>query len=116
MEKSIPRKIFDRLLYIMCSQNWENMATHFWIKQALEVKDKIMQELKCSLLPEVLCMSGVYGQMVKKCIAEWSILPLCVNVSDVIIQEYFICVYLCFMIYLCGHLQHNDARIFFIKT
>ncbi|BFZ01386.1 hypothetical protein BsWGS_04423 [Bradybaena similaris] len=37
MEKSIPRKIFDRLLYIMCSQNWENMATHFWIKQALEL-------------------------------------------------------------------------------
>ncbi|GFN80649.1 transformation/transcription domain-associated protein [Plakobranchus ocellatus] len=37
MEKSIPKKVFDRLLYIMCSQNWENMGTYFWIKQALEL-------------------------------------------------------------------------------
>ena len=37
MEKSIPKKVFDRLLYMMCSQNWENMGTYFWIKQALEV-------------------------------------------------------------------------------
>ncbi|RUS77842.1 hypothetical protein EGW08_014394 [Elysia chlorotica] len=37
MEKSIPKKVFDRLLYMMCSQNWENMGTYFWIKQALEL-------------------------------------------------------------------------------
>ncbi|XP_055874365.1 transformation/transcription domain-associated protein-like isoform X5 [Biomphalaria glabrata] len=37
MEESIPRKLFDRLLYLMCSQNWENMGIHFWIKQALEL-------------------------------------------------------------------------------
>lgn len=37
-EKSIPRRIFDRLLYITCSQNWEAMGSHFWIKQAAEVK------------------------------------------------------------------------------
>ncbi|CAL1526416.1 unnamed protein product [Lymnaea stagnalis] len=37
MERSIPRKVFDRLLYLMCSQNWENMGTYFWIKQALEL-------------------------------------------------------------------------------
>ena len=34
---SIPRRVFDRLLYITCSQNWEAMGSHFWIKQCIEV-------------------------------------------------------------------------------
>ena len=34
---SIPRRVFDRLLYITCSQNWEAMVVHFWIKQCIEV-------------------------------------------------------------------------------
>ena len=35
---SIPRRVFDRLLYITCSQNWEAMGGHFWIKQCIEVR------------------------------------------------------------------------------
>ncbi|XP_065923524.1 transformation/transcription domain-associated protein isoform X7 [Magallana gigas] len=36
-DNSIPKRIFDRLLYITCSQNWESMGGHFWIKQCLEL-------------------------------------------------------------------------------
>ncbi|XP_046961593.1 transcription-associated protein 1 isoform X1 [Vanessa cardui] len=34
---SVRRRIFDRLLYIICSQNWEHIGQHFWIKQCLEL-------------------------------------------------------------------------------
>ncbi|XP_035826346.1 transformation/transcription domain-associated protein isoform X2 [Aplysia californica] len=60
MEKSIPRKTFDRLLYMACSQNWENMGTYFWVKQALElllgvsVKSTMIQSSSpMNLLPSV---------------------------------------------------------------
>ena len=36
-DQSMKRRLFDRLLYITCSQNWEAMSGHFWIKQCLEV-------------------------------------------------------------------------------
>ena len=31
------RRVYERLLYICCSQNWEAMGSHFWIKQCTEV-------------------------------------------------------------------------------
>lgn len=34
-DSSMKRRIYDRLLYITCSQNWEAMGSHFWIKQVL---------------------------------------------------------------------------------
>ncbi|XP_052746122.1 transcription-associated protein 1 isoform X5 [Bicyclus anynana] len=34
---SVRRRVFDRLLYIICSQNWEHIGQHFWIKQCLEL-------------------------------------------------------------------------------
>ncbi|CAK1549719.1 unnamed protein product [Leptosia nina] len=34
---SVKRKLFDRILYIICSQNWEHIGQHFWIKQCLEL-------------------------------------------------------------------------------
>ena len=37
-DNSIKRRLFDRLLYITCSQNWEAMGGHFWIKQCIEVQ------------------------------------------------------------------------------
>jgi len=36
-DKSISKSIYDRLLYITCSQDWEAMGTHYWIKQCIEV-------------------------------------------------------------------------------
>nr|XP_039255466.1 transformation/transcription domain-associated protein-like [Styela clava] len=36
-DRSIKQKLYDRLLYIICSQNWEAMGSHFWIKQCIEL-------------------------------------------------------------------------------
>lgn len=34
---SMRRRLHDRLLYIICSQNWENIGPHYWIKQCIEL-------------------------------------------------------------------------------
>lgn len=34
---SMKRRVYERLLYICCSQNWESMGSHFWIKQCIEL-------------------------------------------------------------------------------
>lgn len=36
-DTSMKRRVYERLLYICCSQNWEAMGNHFWIKQCIEV-------------------------------------------------------------------------------
>lgn len=36
-DQSVRRRVFDRLLYIICSQNWEHIGQHYWIKQCLEL-------------------------------------------------------------------------------
>ena len=37
LDTSMRRRLHDRLLYIVCSQNWEAILTHYWIKQCLEM-------------------------------------------------------------------------------
>lgn len=37
-EGSIPRRVFDRVLYILCSQNWEHCGGYFWIKHCIDVR------------------------------------------------------------------------------
>lgn len=37
-DNSMKRRVYERLLYITCSQNWEAMGSHFWIKQCIEVE------------------------------------------------------------------------------
>ncbi|KAH9371776.1 hypothetical protein HPB48_006546 [Haemaphysalis longicornis] len=34
---SLRRRLHERLLFIVCSQNWETIGPHFWIKQCLEL-------------------------------------------------------------------------------
>ncbi|KAM4631836.1 transformation/transcription domain-associated protein isoform 1-T1 [Discoglossus pictus] len=36
-DMSMKRRVYDRLLYITCSQNWEAMGNHFWVKQCIEL-------------------------------------------------------------------------------
>lgn len=43
---SVKTSIYDRLLYIICSQNWENMGSHFWIKQCIDVSGKVFSVLQ----------------------------------------------------------------------
>lgn len=34
---NLRRRLHERLMYIVCSQNWESMGPHFWIKQCIEL-------------------------------------------------------------------------------
>ncbi|XP_076856386.1 transformation/transcription domain-associated protein isoform X1 [Brachyhypopomus gauderio] len=36
-DSSMKRRVYERLLYICCSQNWEAMGSHFWMKQCIEL-------------------------------------------------------------------------------
>ncbi|XP_048350103.1 transformation/transcription domain-associated protein [Sphaerodactylus townsendi] len=36
-DNSMKRRVYERLLYVTCSQNWEAMGNHFWIKQCIEL-------------------------------------------------------------------------------
>uniref|UniRef100_A0A6A7FXF6 Transformation/transcription domain-associated protein-like n=6 Tax=Hirondellea gigas TaxID=1518452 RepID=A0A6A7FXF6_9CRUS len=35
--ESMPNKLHSRLLYIVCSQNWDNIGYHYWIKQCIQM-------------------------------------------------------------------------------
>ncbi|GIY24528.1 hypothetical protein CEXT_37291 [Caerostris extrusa] len=65
-DNSIRRRLHDRLLYILCSQNWENIGPHFWIKQCIELLLVTAVEgasIQCST-PSVMlpAMTAVYEQ------------------------------------------------------
>ncbi|KAL0100349.1 hypothetical protein PUN28_019603 [Cardiocondyla obscurior] len=36
-DNSMKRRLADRILYIVVSQNWENIGSHYWIKQCIEL-------------------------------------------------------------------------------
>nr|CAD7427558.1 unnamed protein product [Timema monikensis] len=36
-DASMKQRLQDRLLYICCSQNWESIGPHYWIKQCIEL-------------------------------------------------------------------------------
>ena len=36
-DSSIRKRLYERLIYIICSQNWENIGPNFWIKQAIQL-------------------------------------------------------------------------------
>ncbi|XP_019648042.1 PREDICTED: transformation/transcription domain-associated protein-like [Branchiostoma belcheri] len=59
-DQSIRRRLYDRLLYMTCSQNWESMGTHFWVKQCTElmlaVSDRstpVSSHSQLSMLPSI---------------------------------------------------------------
>uniref|UniRef100_A0AAR5Q8F1 FAT domain-containing protein n=1 Tax=Dendroctonus ponderosae TaxID=77166 RepID=A0AAR5Q8F1_DENPD len=37
LDSSMKRRLYDRLLYIVCSQSWEPIGPHYWIKQIIEL-------------------------------------------------------------------------------
>lgn len=43
-DASMKRRVYERLLYICCSQNWEAMGSHFWIKQCIEVQTYFIEK------------------------------------------------------------------------
>lgn len=36
-DSSMKKRLVDRILYIVVSQNWENIGAHYWIKQCIEL-------------------------------------------------------------------------------
>ena len=42
-DKSMKKRIYDRLVYIISTQNWEHMGSHYWIKQCLELLLNVVQ-------------------------------------------------------------------------
>ncbi|XP_065334181.1 transformation/transcription domain-associated protein isoform X2 [Cloeon dipterum] len=36
-DASVKKRLYDRMLYIITSQNWESMGPHYWIKQCVEL-------------------------------------------------------------------------------
>eukprot|EP00094_Tigriopus_californicus_P003836 TCALIF_03692-PA protein Name:"Similar to TRRAP Transformation/transcription domain-associated protein (Homo sapiens)" AED:0.01 eAED:0.01 QI:3/1/1/1/1/1/3/160/3083 len=36
-DNSMKKRLHERLMYIICSQNWESMGPHYWIKQCIEL-------------------------------------------------------------------------------
>ena len=36
-DTSMKRRLHERLLYVVCSQNWEHIGHHYWIRQCLEL-------------------------------------------------------------------------------
>lgn len=43
------RRVYERLLYVTCSQNWEAMGNHFWIKQCIEVGKLLVSEMQLEI-------------------------------------------------------------------
>lgn len=58
-DSSMKRRVYERLLYICCSQNWEAMGSHFWIKQCTEVRG---QGLPCLTKVRGRSVSGGGGE------------------------------------------------------
>lgn len=45
------RRLHDRLLYIICSQAWDTIGSHYWIKQCIELlilTANTMTQIQCS--------------------------------------------------------------------
>ncbi|XP_072379030.1 transcription-associated protein 1 [Diabrotica undecimpunctata] len=59
-DEAMPRRLHDRLLYIICSQNWDAIGPHYWIKQCIELLlvtalpgDGIRMSHESSILPAI---------------------------------------------------------------
>ncbi|CAH1110190.1 unnamed protein product [Psylliodes chrysocephalus] len=59
-DESMRRRLHDRLLYIVCSQNWDAIGPHYWIKQCIELLlvtalpgDGIRMSHDSSILPAI---------------------------------------------------------------
>lgn len=62
-DSSMRRRLHERLMYITCSQNWDTMGPHFWIKQCIElllmtaVNGTVIQSASTStLLPSITAL------------------------------------------------------------
>uniref|UniRef100_A0A1Y1MXI9 FAT domain-containing protein n=3 Tax=Photinus pyralis TaxID=7054 RepID=A0A1Y1MXI9_PHOPY len=59
-DSSMRRRLHDRLLYIICSQNWDAIGSHYWIKQCIELllatastESRIQMSHESGILPNI---------------------------------------------------------------
>lgn len=69
--KSVKKRIYDRLMYVISTQNWEHMGNYYWIKQCLELLLNIVQadrKMMCSSMYSRLpsCVSVLRQQSTTK--------------------------------------------------
>ncbi|KAJ9592433.1 hypothetical protein L9F63_015849, partial [Diploptera punctata] len=69
---SMRSRLHDRLLYIICSQNWESMGPHYWIKQCIELlvvtaasNTPIRMSSDSNLLPSITSVINLADQAEK---------------------------------------------------
>ncbi|GFR25610.1 hypothetical protein TNCT_594364 [Trichonephila clavata] len=90
-DNSIRRRLHDRLLYILCSQNWENIGQHFWIKQCIElllITAVDGASIQCST-PTVMLpsMTSVYEQADSQEKASFAMATLAIESNDVSVES-----------------------------
>ncbi|XP_023171663.2 transcription-associated protein 1 [Drosophila hydei] len=63
LDSSMRRRLHDRLLYIICSQAWDTIGSHYWIKQCIELlilTANTMTQIQCSNEAfKIPCISSV---------------------------------------------------------
>ncbi|EDW01948.1 GH20167 [Drosophila grimshawi] len=63
LDSSMRRRLHDRLLYILCSQAWDTIGSHYWIKQCIELlilTANTMTQIQCSNEAfKIPCISSV---------------------------------------------------------
>lgn len=56
-DQSVKPKLYERLMYIVCAQNWQQIGCHFWIQQCIEFIFAIaLAELPISTLDSTGCL------------------------------------------------------------
>jgi transformation/transcription domain-associated protein len=55
-DNSMKKKLFDRLMYIISSQNWEPIGKHYWLKQCLQLLLNVADENDRLICSSVLSM------------------------------------------------------------
>jgi len=55
-DKSMKKRIYDRLLYIISNQNWEHMGKQYWIKQCLELILSVINNEKRIICSSIFSM------------------------------------------------------------
>ncbi|GAB6032800.1 hypothetical protein CHUAL_012003 [Chamberlinius hualienensis] len=59
-DASIKRRLHERLLYIICSQNWESIGPHYWIKQCIDlVLSTAVDGLPVQLSDASICVPSI---------------------------------------------------------
>lgn len=59
-DQSVKPKLYERLMYIVCAQNWQQIGCHFWIQQCIEfILTIAMADLPISTLDTSGCLPSV---------------------------------------------------------